>query len=38
MIIGERVKEANLGNWLDGKRFSSSTSDSDIKKWTDSLK
>ena len=31
-------KEANSGNWLDGHRFSSSTSDSDIKNWTDSLK
>lgn len=31
-------KEANSGNWLDGHRFSSSASDSDIKNWTDSLK
>lgn len=30
-------KEANSGNWQDGHRFSSSASDSDIKKWTDSL-
>ena len=31
-------KEANSGNWQDGYRFSSSPSDSDVKKWTDSLK
>ena len=31
-------KEANSGNWLDGHRFSSSASDSDIKNWTDGLK
>ena len=31
-------KEANSGNWQDGYRFSSSPSDSDIKKWTDSIK
>ena len=31
-------KEANSGNWLNGHRFSSSASDSDIKNWTDSLK
>ena len=31
-------KEANSGNWQDGHRFSSSPSDSDIKKWTDSIK
>lgn len=30
--------EANSGDWQDGHRFSSSASDSDIKKWTDSLK
>ena len=31
-------KEANSGNWQDGHRFGSSPSDSDIKKWTDSIK
>ena len=31
-------KEANSGDWQDGHRFSSSPSDSDIKKWTDSIK
>ncbi len=31
-------KEANGGNWLQGHRFSSNASDSDIKTWTDSLK
>ena len=31
-------KEANSGNWKEGQRFSSSASDSDIQKWTDSLK
>ena len=31
-------QEANSGNWLEGHRFSSSASDSDIKNWTDSLK
>ncbi len=31
-------KEANLGNWKEGHRFSSSASDSDIQKWTDSIK
>lgn len=30
--------EANSGDWQDGQRFSSSASDADIKKWTDSLK
>ena len=30
-------EEANSGNWQDGHRFSSSPSDSDIKKWTDSI-
>ena len=29
---------ANGGNWLEGRRFSSSVSDSVIKEWTDSLK
>ena len=31
-------KEANSGNWQDGHRFNERPSDSDIKKWTDSLK
>ena len=31
-------KEANSGNWKEGQRFSSAASDSDIQKWTDSLK
>lgn len=31
-------KEANSGKWLEGHRFSSTPSDSDIKNWTDSLK
>ena len=31
-------EEANSGRWQDGHRFSSSASDSDIQKWTDSLK
>lgn len=31
-------KEANSGNWQDGHRFSSNPSDSDIQKWTDSIK
>ncbi len=30
--------EANGGNWLEGQRFRSSPSDSDIDNWTDSLK
>ena len=30
--------EANSGDWQDGQRFSSSASDEDIKKWTESLK
>ena len=30
--------EKGSGNWLEGKRFSSSASNSDIKNWTDSLK
>lgn len=29
--------KANSGNWIEGKRFSSSASSSDIKAWTDSL-
>lgn len=28
---------AGTGNWLEGKRFSSSVSDATIKEWTDSL-
>lgn len=31
-------REANGGNWLNGHRFNERPSDSDIKKWTDSLK
>lgn len=31
-------KEANSGDWQDGHRFSSNPSDSDIQKWTDSIK
>lgn len=31
-------EEANGGNWLDGHRFSSRPSDSDIKAFTDSIK
>ena len=31
-------KEANSGNWINGHRFSSNPSNSDIQKWTDSLK
>ena len=31
-------KETNSGNWQEGHRFSSSASDSDIQKWTDSIK
>lgn len=30
-------EEANSGNWLDGHRFSSSASDSDVQSWIDSL-
>ncbi len=30
-------EEANSGNWLDGHRFSSSASDSDVQSWVDSL-
>lgn len=29
---------AGSGNWLEGKRFSSSVSENDIKEWLDSLK
>lgn len=32
------AEEANSGDWQDGQRFSSSASDADIKRWTDSLK
>lgn len=32
------AKEANTGNWLEGHRFSSVASNSDVKTWTDSLK
>jgi menaquinone-dependent protoporphyrinogen IX oxidase len=31
-------QEANSGDWQAGHRFSSGASDSDIEKWTDSLK
>ena len=31
-------EEANGGNWLEGYRFRSNPSDSDINNWTDSLK
>ena len=31
-------EEAKTGNWLDGHRFSSNASDSDIQKWTDNIK
>lgn len=31
-------REANSGNWKDGHRFNERPSDSDIRKWTDSLK
>ena len=31
-------QEANSGNWLEGHRFNSNPSDTDIKNWTDSLK
>lgn len=34
-IYGE---EANGGNWLEGHRFSSNPSDSDIEEWANSLK
>lgn len=36
---GKLLEEmANGGNWKTGQRFSSSASDADIKKFTDSLK
>ena len=31
------AEEANGGNWLEGRRFRSNPSDSDIQNWTDSL-
>lgn len=31
-------EEANGGNWLDGQRFSSNASDTDVKNFTDSIK
>lgn len=31
-------EEANGGNWLEGYRFRSNPSDSDIKNWTDKIK
>lgn len=31
-------QEAKSGNWIEGYRFSSNPSESDIKNWTDSLK
>ena len=31
-------EEANSGNWLEGHRFRSNPSDSDINEWTDSIK
>ena len=31
-------EEANVGNWLEGQRFRSNPSDSDIDNWTDSIK
>lgn len=31
-------QEAKSGNWIEGHRFSSNPSESDIKNWTDSLK
>lgn len=31
-------QKTNSGNWLEGHRFSSNPTDSDIKDWTDSLK
>ena len=31
------AEEANGGNWLEGHRFRSNPSDSDIKEWTDSI-
>lgn len=36
---GELLEEkANGGNWLEGQRFRSNASDSDIEKWVESLK
>ena len=32
------AEEAGTGNWLEGQRFSSNPSDSDINSWTDSIK
>lgn len=32
------AEEAGTGNWLEGYRFSSNPSDSDINAWTDSLR
>ena len=32
------AEEAGTGNWLEGQRFRSNPSDSDINEWTDSLK
>ena len=32
------AEEANGGNWLEGHRFRSNSSDSGIKSWTDSIK
>lgn len=32
------AKEAQGGNWLEGYRFNSDVSDTEIKEWTDSLK
>ena len=32
------AEEANGGNWLEGHRFRSNPSDSDIQEWTDSIK
>lgn len=35
---GEKLSElAGTGNWLDGKRFSSSVSEDEIQEWIDSL-
>lgn len=35
---GKNLKElANGGNWLDGHRFSSNASESEIKEWTDKI-
>lgn len=31
-------QEANSGNWLEGHRFNSNASDTEIKNWTDSLR